>query len=100
MNKYHIFFSNLANELKIEIVSELRDGEMSVLELADKLGVEQSKLSHALGSLKCCSIVQVRQEGKKRIYSLNNETILPMLELIDKHEEKFCEGCKALRRRR
>lgn len=95
-NKYYPFFANLANPLKIEIISELKGGPRSVLELAGKLRVEQSKLSHALASLKCCAIVEVKQEGKKRVYSLNKETILPMLKLLDKHEDKFCKECGAL----
>jgi len=94
-NKYYIFFGNLSNPLKIKIISELKEKKMSVLELAQKLKVEQSKLSHALTSLRHCSIVQVRQEGKKRIYELNKETILPMLKIIDKHELKFCKECRA-----
>lgn len=97
MNRYYLFFGNLANPLKVGIITALKEKEMSVLDLADKLKEEQSKISHALSSLKCCSIVQVKQEGKKRIYSLNKQTIVPMLELIDKHEKKFCEECRALR---
>jgi len=99
MNKYYLFFGNLANPLKVEIISVLKDKEMSVLELAGELNEEQSKVSHALKSLKCCSIVEVKQDGKKRIYSLNKETMIPMLKIIDKHERKFCESCRALRRR-
>jgi len=95
MNKYHIFFGNLANPLKVDIISELKEKPSSVLDLAKKLNVEQSKLSHALTSLRCCSIVNVKQDGKKRIYNLNKETILPMLRLIDKHETKFCKKCRA-----
>jgi DNA-binding transcriptional ArsR family regulator len=94
-NKYYLFFGNLSNPLKIEIISALKDKEMSVLELAKKINAEQSKLSHALTSLRQCSIVEVKQEGKKRIYSLNKETILPMLKLIDAHENKFCKECRA-----
>jgi len=97
-NKYHIFFGNLANPLKVDIISELKKGPRPVLELARGLNVEQSKLSHALASLKCCSIVQVKQQGKKRIYNLNKETILPMLKLIDKHESKFCKKCRAVKK--
>ncbi len=100
INKYHIFFGNLANPLKVDIISELKKGSRSVLELAEKLKVEQSKLSHALASLRCCSIVNVKQEGKKRVYSLNKETILPMLKLIDKHENKFCGKCRVLEGRK
>jgi len=93
MNTYPAFFGNLANPLKMNIVCELKNNPCSVLELAKKLKVEQSKLSHALKSLRCCSIVTVKQKGKKRIYSLNKETILPMLKIIDKHENKFCKYC-------
>ncbi len=87
---YHIFFRNLANPIKISIISELKKGKCSVGELSEKLEIEQSKLSHALASLNHCNIVQSKQEGKKRIYSLNKETILPMLKLIDKHKCAHC----------
>lgn len=90
-----MFFGNLANPLKIEIITALKEKPLSVSEIAKKLNVEQSKLSHALKALNNCSIVKVKQSGKKRIYSLNKETILPMLKIIDKHESKFCKECKA-----
>ena len=97
MNKktYHIFFSRLSNPVRIEIISALREKEMSVNELCKKLKIEQSKLSHALGSLRCCNIVQSKVEGKKRIYYLNRDTILPILKIIDKHEKTFCKNCPA-----
>jgi DNA-binding transcriptional ArsR family regulator len=93
MNKsaYHVFFTNLANPLKIEIITALKDKVSSVGELSEKLNVEQSKISHALALLKKCKIVNMEQSGKKRIYSLNKETILPMLKLIDKHSKENCE---------
>lgn len=93
MNKYYPFFGNLANPLKIEIVGALKEKSMSVLELAEKLNIEQSKLSHALISLGKCNIVQVKRKGRKRIYSLNKKTILPILKIIDEHEKEFCEKC-------
>ena len=88
---YHVFFTNLANPLKIDIIISLREKGSSVGELSEKLKVEQSKVSHALALLKKCKIVNVEQNGKKRIYSLNKETILPMLKLIDKHSKENCE---------
>jgi DNA-binding transcriptional ArsR family regulator len=91
VNKYHFFFGNLSNPLKIDIISALKKKSMSVSELIRELEVEQSKLSHALASLRHCHIVEVKRKGKKRIYSLNKETILPILKILDKHEKKFCE---------
>jgi len=84
----------------MRIIIELRKGDKSVNELVESIKVEQSKLSHALASLKCCKIVESKIEGKKRIYSLNKKTIVPMLEIIDKHEKNFCHGlcnCKRVK---
>ncbi len=91
---YHFFFRNLGNALKIRLVAELKNKDKSVSELVKDVGVEQSKISHALASLKCCSIVKSKTKGKQRIYSLNKKTILPMLKLIDKHEKECCKKCK------
>ncbi len=91
-NTYHIFFSKLANPLRIEIVTCLEKREQSVTELVKKLNVEQSKISHALKELKNCNIVKVKQEGRQRIYSLN-KTIIPILKLINYHS-KSCGNCK------
>ncbi len=92
-NTYHFFFRNLANPIKIKIISALKEKQSSVNELVNELKIEQSKLSHALASLRCCNIVEVKQKGKQRIYFLNKETILPILKIIDKHENKFCKNC-------
>lgn len=91
-NTYHTFFTNLANPLKIKIISSLKEKEKNVSELVKELGVEQSKISHALKCLKECKIVKADPEGKSRVYSLNKKTILPMLELIDKHASIHCKN--------
>ncbi len=90
---YHIFFRNLANPLRIDIISELKKNNLSVSEMSEKLNEEQSLISHSLSQLKNCDLVKVKQEGKKRIYSLNKKTILPILEIIDKHAKTYCK-CK------
>lgn len=89
---YHVFFTNLANKLKIDIILSLKNKEKNVTELSKELSVEQSKISHALSSLRCCNIVKVKQSGKQRIYLLNKETMIPMLKLIEKHSKTFCKG--------
>jgi DNA-binding transcriptional ArsR family regulator len=91
---YHVFFTNLANPLKIEIITALKERGKSVGELSEELNVEQSKVSHALALLKKCRIVYMEKEGKQRIYRLNKETIIPMLKLIDKHSKENC-ACSA-----
>lgn len=94
-NTYHVFFSNLANPLRINIISCLKEKNMTVSQLVKKTKVEQSKLSHALSGLRSCNIVDFKQNGKERVYFLNKKTILPILKYIDKHSKEFCKGkCK------
>lgn len=90
-NSYNSFFLNLANPLKRAIILGLMEKEKNVSQLSKNLKIEQSKLSHALSSLKECRIVEVKQKGKERIYSLNKKTIVPILKLIDKHSHSFCK---------
>jgi len=92
---YHLFFTNLANSLKIEIILSLRQKSKNVTQISNELKVEQSKISHALKSLRSCNIVIVEQQGKSRVYSLNKDTIVPMLNLIDKHARTHCKGACA-----
>jgi len=89
---YYKFFGNLANPIKISIVEELKKRPLTVSELTKKTGEEQSKISHALANLKECSIVKFEKNGKNRVYSLNKQTIVPMLRILDKHKEKNCKG--------
>lgn len=90
---YHTFFQNLANPVKTQIIEELQKSPMCVGELSEKTGIEQSKLSHALTNLRFCNLVESKQKGKQRIYSLNKKTIVPILKIIDTHRSNYCNGC-------
>ncbi len=92
---YHVFFTKLANPLKMGIILCLREKGKNVSEITNELQVEQSKISHALASLKNCNILGVESRGKEHIYSLNKDTILPMLKLVDRHSTKHCKVCLA-----
>ena len=88
-----LFFETLGTELKIEIITTLKGRPLSVNELSKELGHERSKVSHALKTLLDCGFVRVKNEGRKRIYSLNAETIIPLLNLVEKHVSKYCKIC-------
>jgi DNA-binding transcriptional ArsR family regulator len=89
---YDLFFRNFANPERMRILLALKEKPLSVGELSEKLNVEQSRISHSLSSLKHCSIVQSEQDGKKRVYSLNKKTTVPLLSLVDKHTTCFCKN--------
>jgi len=94
---YYAFFTNLGNPLRIKIVTLLSKKERNVTEISKELGIEQSKVSHALALLRSCNIVESKQKGKQRIYFLNKKTIVPMLKLLDKHAKTFCKNPKCRR---
>ena len=89
---YDLFFRNFSNPERMRILLALKDKPLSVGEISKKLGVEQSRISHSLSSLKHCSIVQAEQKGKKRVYSLNKKTTVPLLNLVDRHTTCFCKN--------
>ena len=70
---------------------------MSVNEICEALKEEQSKISHNLKKLSDCHFLDVEQKGKQRIYSLNKETIVPLMKLVSKHVAKYC--CTECKRR-
>jgi ArsR family transcriptional regulator, lead/cadmium/zinc/bismuth-responsive transcriptional repressor len=91
-NSYTDFFMNFANRTKFSIISCLGDGPLSVNEITKKVGEEQSTVSHNLAKLAACHILDVKKIGKERIYSLNKETVVPILKIVGKHVSKNC--CK------
>jgi DNA-binding transcriptional ArsR family regulator len=86
----HRFFTNLANPTRLAALEQLMEKPMSVNELADALGQEQSMISHNLKPLLDCNFVSARQEGKRHVYYINHETIDPLFKTIENHAEKFC----------
>jgi DNA-binding transcriptional ArsR family regulator len=84
-NCYFSFLSKLANKSRFDIISSLKEHDLSVNEISQTTGIEQSNVSHHLKLLTNCNIVFVKQEGKVRRYNLNKDTILPFIALIDKH---------------
>ena len=93
------FFVNLANPTRLAALEKLMKKSMSVTELADSLGQEQSMVSHNLKPLLECNFVYLKRKGKKRIYSANQETIGALFRAVKNHANKFCPtGGKCLRR--
>jgi len=84
------FFNNLANPTRLAALEQLMNKPMSVNELADALGQEQSMISHNLKPLLQCKFVTIKKQGKQRIYSVNKETIASLFKIVENHAENFC----------
>lgn len=92
---YKIFFETLGNKTRWDIVHLLQKKPHRVTEISERLGYEQSLVSHHLRRLEICGFVSFKQNGNERIYKLNEETVGPLLSLMDKHINKFCRYCLA-----
>ncbi|NDJ59528.1 MAG: winged helix-turn-helix transcriptional regulator [Chloroflexi bacterium] len=69
------FAKALADKNRLKIMTQLCCVWLSVNDLVEQLGVEQSTVSHHLKTLKAAELVLVRQEGKHRYYTLNQEQL-------------------------
>jgi DNA-binding HxlR family transcriptional regulator len=69
------FFQVFSNESRLKIIGHLANGEKSVGELADLLGVKEPTVSHHLAEMKGLDLVHVRAEGTMRIYQLNAKAL-------------------------
>lgn len=90
------FFMTLGNKQRVRILQLLaKQGPMSVTAIAEALDAEQSAASHSLKQLLQCHFVTVTQDGKERIYAINEDTVKPLFEQIGRHVEKYCvKGCE------
>src|SRR5262245_44098680 len=75
-------FQALGHPTRVAIVEHLRDGEMSVGSLCEKLGIEQANASQHLAVLRSKHIVETRKEGNQIFYRLRNQVVGKMLELM------------------
>ncbi len=87
---YRIFFGTLVSESRLKIINFLRKGKRNVSAIMDELDMDQTAVSHDLARLKRCGFVKVDIEGKFRYYRLNDETIKPLIEIIDRHMSRYC----------
>ncbi len=87
---FNAFFETISNKTRMKIVEALMKKPLNVGEICRIIREEQSKISHNLKILKQCRIVDFKTKGKERIYSLNKETIVPLMKLVEKHVSKYC----------
>jgi len=75
------FFRAMAHPARIRILEVLSEGERSVSELVDELGLESSHMSQQLGVLRRAGLVRARKEGASSIYALTDRRLAKLLAL-------------------
>lgn len=91
IDTYYLFVKAFGSPVRLQILELLKKSPKSVMQICDELDLEQSKASHNLRCLVDCGFVKNKREGRKKIYSLNRETVVPLFEIIDKHIDKHKE---------
>lgn len=77
-------FKIFGDSTRVKIINVLLDNELCVGDIADKINVSQSAVSHQLRILKDSKLVKFRKEGNMTYYYL-----------ADDHVEKiFLMGCE------
>ena len=66
-------FAMLADATRIRIILALRDTELAVNQLAEKVDKSQAAVSQHLAKLRLARIVATRREGTRIFYRLSNE---------------------------
>jgi len=73
---------SLSNPKRLRIIQELREGEMSVGELAGIMGIKQSNTSQHLATLRKIGIISPRKEGSTVYYKLVSLKIAEACDLV------------------
>ncbi|MFY9422475.1 MAG: metalloregulator ArsR/SmtB family transcription factor [Bacilli bacterium] len=72
-------FKALGDPTRIKILSLLCEGERTVNEISEEVGLTQSAISHQLRILKTLRLVKYRREKTSLHYSINDEHVVNLL---------------------
>ncbi|WP_080847632.1 ArsR/SmtB family transcription factor [Cytobacillus gottheilii] len=80
-------FKALSDPTRLRILHLLSKGEYSVNDIAEKLSLLQSTVSHQLRFLKNLRLVKFRREGTTLYYSHDDEHVLSILKQTIDHAQ-------------
>ncbi|KXK56738.1 MAG: winged helix-turn-helix transcriptional regulator [Chlorobi bacterium] len=85
-------FNAVAEPQRRAIIALLAQGEKSVNQIAEMLGMNQPQASKHLKVLKEVGLVTVRGAGQQRLYSLNGKELKPIYDWITTYERFWSES--------
>ncbi|MBD2871701.1 ArsR/SmtB family transcription factor [Paenibacillus arenilitoris] len=77
------FIRGFGDKTRLQILESIRRSEKTVSQIVAELNGNQSNISQHLACLKGCGIIVSRQEGKYIYYSLRNERIDQLLDVME-----------------
>jgi DNA-binding transcriptional ArsR family regulator len=89
-------FNAVAEPRRRQILDVLAGGERPVNDLVVRLGVRQPQVSKHLRVLRDVGLVEVREEGRQRMYRLNGRALKPIHDWVEEFEQTWNERFEAL----
>ena len=89
-------FNAVAEPRRRQILDLLAGGERPVNDLVELLGLAQPQVSKHLRVLREVRLVDVRDEGRQRVYRLNGRSLKPIHDWVKTYERAWNERFDAL----
>src|SRR5499427_5350909 len=89
-------FNAVAEPRRRQIIDLLADGERPVNDLVHLLGVAQPQVSKHLRILRQVGAVEVRDEGRQRVYRLNGHALKPIHDWVKSYQRTWSDRFEAL----
>ncbi len=84
-------FNAVAEPRRRQILDALADGERPVNDLVRRLGLAQPQVSKHLRVLREVGAVDVREDGRQRLYRLNGRALKPIHDWVSSYERSWSE---------
>jgi DNA-binding transcriptional ArsR family regulator len=84
-------FNAVAEPRRRQILDALAGGERPVNDLVHLLGLAQPQVSKHLRVLREVSAVDVREQGRQRVYRLNGHALKPIHDWVKNYERSWSE---------
>nr|WP_240545869.1 metalloregulator ArsR/SmtB family transcription factor [Paenibacillus artemisiicola] len=91
------FIRGFSDKTRLQILDCIKTSEKTVSEIVVALNGNQSNISQHLACLKGCGVLVSRQEGKHVYYSIRNEQVTQLLDLMERvfsQVEAEVEACE------
>ncbi|MGD9697172.1 MAG: ArsR/SmtB family transcription factor [Thermoleophilia bacterium] len=82
-------FNAIAEPDRRRVIDAIGDGEVTVNELAARLGMRQPQVSKHLGVLRAVGLVDVRAQGRHRWYRVNGPALKPVHDWVRAFEHTW-----------
>jgi DNA-binding transcriptional ArsR family regulator len=89
-------FNAVSEPGRRRILDLLAGGERPVNDLVSSLGLSQPQVSKRLKVLRDAGVVDVREDGRRRLYRLNGSALKPLHDWVKAYEDSWSERFEEL----